>query len=240
MGTVLIVLLVVVVIAAVVYSMMAKTNQEKGKDRIQPVSSKNEKTKDVKVTSSYKKEYVELADIVPVTGQRAEGPMDTFTTFIAGIGRYCNQSDIGYIIGRVMPEPNNEYNPKAMVVKDLDGKKLGYIAESQLEDYRDWSNGVVLPFVGYIVSDLSRGFLQLNARIHVMFPVSREFLLQRAGRFYGHKEELKLTPKIKDLIIEVPRKFSEDYKEWNKNYGYRKEHNCEVPMKEPCSIYKYR
>ena len=126
MGTVLIILLVVVVIA-VIYSMMTKTNHEKGKDRIQPVSPKNEKTKDIKVTSSYKNEYVELADIVPVAGLRAEGPMDTFTTFIAGIGRYCNQGDIGYIIGRVMPEPNNEYNPNAMVIKDLDGKKLSLI-----------------------------------------------------------------------------------------------------------------
>lgn len=242
MGTFLFIIIVVVAIA-VFYRMATKSNREKVTGKSHDYVASNDKlniSKENKVEYSYKDQYVELADIVPITGQRAEGPMDTFTTFIAGIGRYCNQSDIGYIIGRVMPEPNNEYNPKAMVVKDLDGKKLGYIAESQLEDYRDWSNSVVLPFVGYIVSDLSRGFLQLNARIHVMFPVSREFLLQRAGKFYSHKEELKLTPKIKDMVIEVPKKYSDDYNEWNKNYGYRKEHNCEAPMKESCGIYKYR
>lgn len=242
MGTFLFIIIVVVAIA-VFYSMATKSKREEVTGKSQDYVAGNDILnicKENKVEYSYKDQYVELADIVPVTGQRAEGPMDTFTTFIAGIGRYCNQSDIGYIIGRVMPEPNNEYNPKAMVVKDLDDKKLGYIAESQLEDYRAWSNGVVLPFVGYIVADLSRGFLQLNARIHIMFPISREFLLQRAGRFYGHKEELKLTPKIKDMVIEVPKKFSDDYKEWNKNYGYRKEHNCEAPMNEPNGVYTYR
>ena len=236
------ILIVILVVAAIVVMTIiaSKSHHEKKGDVSQYIAKEsNEIGENGSSFLSYKDDFVELAEIVPITGQRAEGPMDTFTTFIAGIGRYCNQSDIGYIIGRVMPEPNNEYNPKAMVVKDLDDKKLGYIAESQLEDYRAWSDCVVLPFVGYIVADLSRGFLQLNARIHVMFPVSREFLLQRAGRFYGHKEELKLTPKIKDMVIEVPKKFSDDYKEWNKNYGYRKEHNCEAPMKEPSSIYKY-
>lgn len=237
------ILIVILVVAAIVVMTIiaSKSHHEKKGDVSQYIAKEsNEIGENGSFFLSYKDDFVELAEIVPITGQKAEGPMDTFTTFIAGIGRYCNQSDIGYIIGRVMPEPNNEYNPKAMVVKDLDDKKLGYIAESQLEDYRAWSDCVVLPFVGYIVADLSRGFLQLNARIHVMFPVSREFLLQRAGRFYGHKEELKLTPKIKDMVIEVPKKFSGDYKEWNKNYGYRKEHNCEAPMKEPSSIYKYR
>ena len=237
------ILIVILGVAAIVVMTIiaSKSHHEKKGDVCQYIAKvSNEIGENGSSFLSYKDDFVELAEIVPITGQRAEGPMDTFTTFIAGIERYCDKSDIGYIIGRVMPEPNNEYNPKAMVVKDLDGKKLGYIAESQLEDYRAWSNGVVLPFVGYIVADLSRGFLQLNARIHIMFPISREFLLQRAGRFYGHKEELKLTPKIKDMVIEVPKKFSDDYKEWNKNYGYRKEHNCEAPMNEPNGVYTYR
>lgn len=235
MGYVFVILFVVVI---AIVCMAIKLNSEKGESANHIVSENNES--ETMAASSYKDGYVELADIVPITGQRAEGPMDTFTTSIAGIGHYCNQNDKGYIIGRILPEPENDYNHQAMVVKDLDGKKLGYIAESQLEDYREWSKGMVLPFIGYITTDLSRGFLQLISRIHVMMPISRKFLLQRAGRFYGHKEELKLTPKIKDLVIEVPKKFSDDFNEWNKNYGYRKEHNCEAPMDSPSSIYTYR
>jgi hypothetical protein len=240
MAIIVTIFILLAIIVFLIYNYTQKKHYKNEKATINTQQFGNNELEKNKNRTSYKNKYVELADIVPMTGQRADGPMDTFSTYIAGIGRYCNQSDIGYIIGRVMPEPNNSYNPNAMVIKDLDDKKLGYIADSQLKDYRDWSKCLVLPFIGYITSDLNRGFLQLSARIHVMMPISREFLLQRAGSYYGYKEGFKTKPKIKDLVIEIPKTFSNDYQEWNKNYGYRKEHNCDIPMEGPNGIYTYR
>ena len=115
MGTIIIIIIIVVVVViAIVYSMVTKSNREKEIEVTKHDVSENVTSEEFKKDTSYKNEYVELADIVPITGKRADGPMDTFTTSIAGIGRYCNQTDIGYIIGRVLPEPDSDYNPNAM------------------------------------------------------------------------------------------------------------------------------
>ena len=87
MGTILIIILVIVAIA-LLYSMATKSNRDTSIETTKPADPDNAASEEKIKHSSYKDEYVDLSEIVPITGQRAEGPMDTFTTFIAGIGRY--------------------------------------------------------------------------------------------------------------------------------------------------------
>ena len=99
------IILIVLLLAVAIFCFWVKKNSHNNEKVLvlaKKVESNN--SNNPSASSSYKDDYVDLTDIVPITGQRADGPMDTYTTFIAGIGKYCNQRDVGYIIGRVMPE----------------------------------------------------------------------------------------------------------------------------------------
>lgn len=129
---------------------------------------------------------------------------DTWTTNVAGANRRCTPNDVGGIVGYVEAEPTNDYNPNAMGVYLANGKLIGYIAERELEDYRAWSRTKKLPFVGYIDINTAKGFGVVASRIHIIVPKSREFLLDRAGKFYISIKEsgkVNLIPDIKDLVV---------------------------------------
>lgn len=74
----------------------------------------------------------------------------SFTTSIAGINYHCDKADVGGFIGVVAPEPDNKYNKNAMAIYRNDTKLLGYIPESQLDEYIAWSDCKPFTCVGYI------------------------------------------------------------------------------------------
>lgn len=125
---------------------------------------------------------------------------ETWTTNVAGVSLHCGKEDIGGIIGYVKAEPTNTYNPNAMAVYLHTGKLIGYIADRELDDYRYWSRCKTMPFVGYINVYNS----DLSARIHIMVPKSRKFLVERAGKFYistKEKGDFGLIPNVVDMIV---------------------------------------
>jgi hypothetical protein len=65
---------------------------------------------------------------------------------IAGINyRGSLKSYVGDFNGVLVPEPKNDYDPNAIMIKCEDGKHLGYVAENQTDDVRD--------FIGHSDSD---------------------------------------------------------------------------------------
>lgn len=87
-----------------------------------------------------------------VTDNRYDGPMpdewdngyfssvfpDLIITNIAGINYRGNlKAYVGDFNGVLVPEPKNEYDPNAIMIKCEDGKHLGYIAENMTEDVRN-------------------------------------------------------------------------------------------------------
>lgn len=173
---------------------------------------------------------------------------DTWTTNVAGANRRCTPNDVGGIVGYVEAEPTNDYNPNAMGVYLANGKLIGYIAERELEDYRAWSRTKKLPFVGYIDINTAKGFGVVASRIHIIVPKSREFLLDRAGKFYISIKEsgkVNLIPDIKDLVVPDRPKEPErpdvehDYMMRNENWGYCYGYNIRDPKTIPSSTVKY-
>ena len=90
-------------------------------------------------------------EITVMTLDEPEDMIDgSFTTSIAGITYHCDKTDIGGFIGVVAPDPDNKYNKNAMAIYRNDTKLLGYIPESQLNEYRIWSDCKPFTCVGYI------------------------------------------------------------------------------------------
>lgn len=125
---------------------------------------------------------------------------ETWTTNVAGASKRCTKEDVGGIVGYVEAEPTNAFNPNAMAVYLHTGRLIGYIYDTELDDYRYWSRCKKLPFVGYIQDEGTH----VSSRIHIIVPKSREFLLERAGKFYISTKEkgyLGLIPNIVDMIV---------------------------------------
>lgn len=125
---------------------------------------------------------------------------ETWTTNVAGASKRCTKEDVGGIVGYVEAEPTNKYNPDAMAVYLHTGRLIGYIYDTELDDYRYWSRCKKLPFVGYIQDEGTH----ISSRIHIIVPKSREFLLERAGKFYistKEKGKLGLIPNIVDMVV---------------------------------------
>ena len=102
------------------------------------------------------------------------GPdMDTMHTEITGMRYHCSLADVGPVNGFVKPEPENEHDPNAQVVVRADGKVLGYIPRTALQEYGEFNRqGRTCPFAGYV--KVSRqGYLW--ADILVALPTNRSF-----------------------------------------------------------------
>lgn len=102
------------------------------------------------------------------------GPdMDTMHTEITGMRYHCTLADVGPVNGFVKPEPENEHDPNAQVVVRADGKVLGYIPRTALQEYGEFNRqGRTCPFAGYV--KVSRqGYMW--ADILVALPTNRTF-----------------------------------------------------------------
>lgn len=102
------------------------------------------------------------------------GPdMDTMHTEITGMRYHCTLADVGPVNGFVKPEPENEHDPNAQVVVRADGKVLGYIPRTALQEYGEFNRqGRTCPFAGYV--KVSRqGYMW--ADILVALPTNRSF-----------------------------------------------------------------
>ena len=101
---------------------------------------------------------------------------DTLETEITGMRYYCSLADLGPVNGIVRPEPDNPHDPRAQVVIRADGKKLGYIPRSALDDYEDFNeDDLTCPFAGRI-KITRQGYIW--ADILVALPESMEFVLE--------------------------------------------------------------
>ena len=99
---------------------------------------------------------------------------NTETFDITGLRYHCTEKDCGPIVGYVKPDPSNVHDVRAQAVIRSDGKLLGYIPRTQLDDYEDFNeDDVVCPFVGEIERD-GRGWL--IGEIKVIIPTSIEFV----------------------------------------------------------------
>ena len=99
---------------------------------------------------------------------------NTETFDITGLRYHCTEKDCGPIVGYVKPDPSNVHDVRAQAVIRSDGKLLGYIPRTQLDDYEDFNeDDVVCPFVGEIEQD-GRGWL--IGEIKAIIPTSIEFV----------------------------------------------------------------
>lgn len=106
---------------------------------------------------------------------------DTFETEITGMRYYCSLADLGPVNGIVKPEPENQHDPRAHVVLRADGKKLGYIPRSALDDFEDFNeDDLVCPFAGR-VKITHQGYIW--ADILVALPESLEYVMEELTEY---------------------------------------------------------
>lgn len=74
----------------------------------------------------------------------------TFETRVAGAQHHCDDGDIGGFMGYIAPDPNNEYDKKAIAIYRNDGKHLGFIPKDDIARLKRWASQPSLPCIGYI------------------------------------------------------------------------------------------
>ena len=112
---------------------------------------------------------------------------DMLETEITGMRYYCSLADLGPVNGIVKPEPENPHDPQAHVVLRSDGKKLGYIPRSALDDYKVFNeDDLVCPFAGR-VKITHQGYIW--ADILVALPESLEFVKEELTEYVNSASE---------------------------------------------------
>ena len=112
---------------------------------------------------------------------------DTMETEITGMRYYCSFSDVGPVNGIVRPEPGNPNDPRAHVVIRADGKKLGYIPRTALDEYADFNeDDLTCPFAGRI-KITRQGYIW--ADILVALPESLEFVKAELTEFVDSQSD---------------------------------------------------
>ena len=112
---------------------------------------------------------------------------DTMETEITGMRYYCTFADVGPVNGIVRPEPGNPQDPRAHVVIRADGKKLGYIPRTALDEYEDFNeDDLVCPFAGRI-KITRQGYIW--ADILVALPESLEFVKAELTEFVDSQSD---------------------------------------------------
>jgi hypothetical protein len=87
--------------------------------------------------------------------------------------------------GIVKPEPENQHDPRAHVVLRADGKKLGYIPRSALDDFEDFNeDDLVCPFAGR-VKITHQGYIW--ADILVALPESLEYVKEELSAYIDNE-----------------------------------------------------
>ena len=101
----------------------------------------------------------------------------TYESKIAGISLRCTEADKGIFNGIIYNEEDNPYNSNAMVIVSMKKKLIGYIPESELNDYYDWSNGLPVTCVGFIKSFINEeGRKILFGRVTAIKPCNSKFV----------------------------------------------------------------
>lgn len=101
----------------------------------------------------------------------------TYESKIAGVSLRCTEADKGIFNGIIYNEEDNPYNPKAMAIVSMKKKLIGYIPESELNDYYDWSNGLPVTCVGFIKSFVNEyGKKILFGRVTAIKPCNSKFV----------------------------------------------------------------
>jgi len=103
---------------------------------------------------------------------------DTMDSGIAGLRYHCGTGDVGVIRGIVTPEPSNVHAPRAKAVIRSDGKLLGYLPRTDIDEYELLNEdhlSMVCPFAGRI-SINSLGWLE--AEIRIALPESKEYVIE--------------------------------------------------------------
>ncbi len=126
-------------------------------------------SKENKKTTTIKLRKPEL--IIKMLNREGDLHEDEWHTYIAGVPHHAFKSDVGGFCGYVANDPNNSYDKNAVAVYSK-LKLFGYIPARELADYRAWSEGAVMPCVGFIYIEDG----QLRGRVKILKPCSLEFL----------------------------------------------------------------
>lgn len=101
----------------------------------------------------------------------------TYESKIAGVSLRCTEADKGIFNGIIYNEEDNPYNSNAMAIVSMKKKLIGYIPESELNDYYDWSNGLPVTCVGFIKSFVNEyGKKILFGRVTAIKPCNSKFV----------------------------------------------------------------
>ena len=101
---------------------------------------------------------------------------ETMDSEISGLRYYCRAEDMGYIRGIVAPEPSNVHDPRAKAVIRSDGKLIGYLPRTDINQYELLNEdhlSMVCPFAGQITMN-SKGWLE--SEIRIALPANKEFV----------------------------------------------------------------
>ena len=102
---------------------------------------------------------------------------DTMDSEIAGLRYYCNTDDVGPVRGIITPEPSNVHDPRAKAVIRNDGKLIGYLPRTDIDEYELLNEdhlSMVCPFAGNITVN-SLGWLE--SEIRIALPESKQFVI---------------------------------------------------------------
>ena len=101
----------------------------------------------------------------------------TYESKISGITMHCTESDKGIFNGIIYNESNNPYNPKAMAIVSMKKKLIGYIPDSELNNYYKWNDGRPVTCVGFIKSFVNEnGKKILFGRVTAIKPCNSKFV----------------------------------------------------------------
>ena len=101
----------------------------------------------------------------------------TYESKISGITMHCTESDKGIFNGIIYNESNNPYNPKAMAIVSMKKKLIGYIPDSELNNYYKWNDGRPVTCVGFIKSFVNEnGKNILFGRVTAIKPCNSKFV----------------------------------------------------------------
>lgn len=118
---------------------------------------------------------------------------------VAGINHHAHGLRPGGVWGIAMPEPTNQYNNRAVAIIAIPGKKLGYVSEMELEEYRKWCGGKPCVFIGFIREYASGRF---SSHVMCIKASSEENLKQAIAKqqqyLKGYRKEdgINYSPKV--------------------------------------------
>lgn len=103
---------------------------------------------------------------------------DFYELKVAGVNLHNakGEKSWGFVAGYTEREPKNRYNHNAIKLVSIPSKrKIGYVSEDELEDFKEWSNDRKYPFVGFIAPFTTDEGEQMNfGRVYVIKPFEGE------------------------------------------------------------------